>query len=193
MDPKLYKHFKTSRGFNYNYYYHPSTNSNKPTLLLLHGFPSTSADWARVVSFFSNEGYGLLVPDLLGYGNTDKPTDPDAYRLKRMASDVVELLDAEKLASPDNAVVSISHDWGSGLNSRLAIYFPERFRAFAFFAMSYTPPSVNFDLDALNAASMQKFGYEKFGYWEFFVKDGADKIIEDHVCVFFIFQPLATF
>ncbi|KAL5500922.1 hypothetical protein ACEPAH_9309 [Sanghuangporus vaninii] len=177
MDPNLYRNFTTSRGYRYRYYYHTASKVNKPTLLLLHGFPSTSADWTRVVVFFLKEGYGILVPDLLGYGGTDKPTDQGAYRLKKMAKDIVEILDTEKLEK----VVSISHDWGSGLNSRLLTYHRERILASAFFAVGYYPPSGSFDIDALNAASIAKNGYAKFGYWKFFSKDGAENITLDHL------------
>lgn len=180
MDPSLYKDLKTSRGVNYHYYYHPASDSSKPTLLLLHGFPSTSTDWARVAEYFSKEGYGVLVPDLFGYGGTDKPTDPDAYRMKNMTKDIIDILDAEKL----NKVVTVSHDWGSGLNSRLAVYYPDRIYAFAFFAVGYVPPAP-FDVDAINAASIEKNGYANFGYWKFFAKEGADKTLLDHLESFF--------
>lgn len=92
MDPSLFKDLKTSRGLTYHYFYKPASDESKPTLLLLHGFPSTSSDWSLVAAFFSREGYGVLVPDMLGYGGTDKPTDPDAYRLKKLAQDMIELL-----------------------------------------------------------------------------------------------------
>lgn len=112
MDPSLFKDFKTSRGLTYHYFYSHSDDASKPTLLFLHGFPSTSSDWSRAAAFFSKEGYGVLVPDMLGYGGTDKPTDPDAYRMKKMTQDIIDIILDEKLEN----VVAISHDWGSGLN-----------------------------------------------------------------------------
>ena len=110
MDPALYKTFTTSRSITYNYYFSPpspSESSAKPYLLFLHGFPSSSNDWRRQISFFKSRGYGLIVPDMLGYGGTSIPSDPMEYRGSLMAKDMIELLDKEGVQK----VVSIGHDW----------------------------------------------------------------------------------
>lgn len=107
MDPSLYKDLKTSRGFNYHYYRFVSDDNSKPTLLLLHGFPSLSQDWSHVVQHFQSQNYGIIVPDLLGYGGTDKPTDATIYRMKLMSRDVIEILDNEN----ERTVIAIGHDW----------------------------------------------------------------------------------
>lgn len=106
MDASLFKDVTTSRGFKYHYYYSPPTNS-KPTLLFLHGFPCTSYDWRKQVPFFKEKGYGILAPDLLGYGGTDKPTDTASYALSKMSADIIDILDAEKVAK----VIAVGHDW----------------------------------------------------------------------------------
>ena len=106
LDPKSYKDLKTSRAFNYHYYI-SGPKEGKPTLLFLHGFPSTSRDWKPLIDFFQPQGYGILAPDLLGYGGTDKPLETDAFRMRFMVEDIVEILDAEKTG---RALV-IAHDW----------------------------------------------------------------------------------
>ena len=65
MDQEKYKNLKTSRGYNYHYFY-TAPAEGRPTLLLLHGFPTNSLDWEHVVDYFSKKGYGAIVPDLLG-------------------------------------------------------------------------------------------------------------------------------
>ncbi len=40
-------------------------------VLLLHGFPATRGLWSRVVPLLGNSGYRLLVPDLVGYGESE--------------------------------------------------------------------------------------------------------------------------
>jgi soluble epoxide hydrolase / lipid-phosphate phosphatase len=108
MDPALYKTFTTSRSITYNYYFSPPPQSStKPYLLFLHGFPSTSNDWRRQIPFFKSLGYGLIAPDMLGYGGTSIPTDPMEYRGSLMAKDLIELLDKEGVEK----AVSIGHDW----------------------------------------------------------------------------------
>ena len=81
-----------------------------------------------------------------------------------------------------HALIFFSICRGSGLNSRLVSYYSDRFEGFGFFAVPYSPP-LPFNLAAINAMSKQVFGYENFGYWNFFAKEEAAKIIEDHVCL----------
>ena len=106
MDASLYKSLTVSRGLTYTYYASPSSRG-QPTLLLLHGFPSTAHDWRHVVPFFKDRGYGLVVPDLLGHGDTAKPIDPALYVSSAMSKDFVDILDAEHV---EKAIV-VGHDW----------------------------------------------------------------------------------
>jgi soluble epoxide hydrolase / lipid-phosphate phosphatase len=106
MDAALYKDYMTSRGLNYHCYVVPAQES-KPILLFLHGFPSTSYDWRHQVVFFKEKGYGLIVPDMLGYGGTAKPADVGAYKANLIAKDLVDVLDAEGIQQ----VIAIGHDW----------------------------------------------------------------------------------
>lgn len=106
MDLSSYKDLVTSRGFTYHYFF-SAPNGSKPTLLFLHGFPSTSYDWRHQIAFFSAQGYGVIVPDMLGYGGTSKPQDVEMYKPSEIARDMVDILDAEGI----DKVVSISHDW----------------------------------------------------------------------------------
>ncbi|KAJ3986992.1 alpha/beta-hydrolase [Lentinula detonsa] len=182
LDPSLYKNANVSRGLVYHYYYSPPSQVGRPTLLLLHGFPSTSYDWRHQVAFFQDEGYGLVVPDMLGYGGTAKPVDPEFYKSSLISRDMVDLLDAENV----NETIVIGHDWGAKIVGRLANYFPERFSAFAFLSVGYFAPAVlERSFAELNNITQQVFGYENFGYWGFFSTEGADNIIESHLDSFF--------
>ena len=106
MDATFYKSVTTRRNFKYNYYFSAST-AGKPLLLFVHGFPSTSYDWRYQVSFFEDKGYGLIVPDMLGYGGTDKPADIEDYRSGLIAQDLVDILDAKKI----DKAIAVGHDW----------------------------------------------------------------------------------
>ena len=70
---------------------------------------------------------------------------------------------------------------GAWLTSRLVNFFPERFTASAYLSLWYMAPEP-LDLKAINHKTKDELGYELFGYWYFFSEDGADKIIESHVC-----------
>jgi hypothetical protein len=104
--PQTGKQLKLSDGTTYAYVYIPAV-PKKPTFLLLHGFPSSSYDWRHQVKALSNKGFGLLVPDLLGYGDTDAPGDVQAYSLKTMSGHIAEILDKEGISK----VIGIAHDW----------------------------------------------------------------------------------
>ena len=106
MDHSFYRNTAVSRGLIYHYYLSKAVNG-KPNLLFCHGFPSKSNDWRYIVPYFKRRGYGIIVPDMLGYGGTDKPTDPSAYVGSKIAKDLVEILDAENIEK----VIAIGHDW----------------------------------------------------------------------------------
>lgn len=106
MDPSHYKSVTTSRGLRYSYYAFPA-HQGKPTLFFCHGFPSTSRDWRYIVPYFKDRGYGVIAPDMLGFGDTDKPTDPALYVSSVMSKDLVQILDAEKVGT----AIAIGHDW----------------------------------------------------------------------------------
>lgn len=107
MDPALYKDVITSRGLKYHYYFSPASPPTNPTILFVHGFPSTANDWRYQVAYFKALGYGLVVPDMLGYAGTDKPVDTAAYQASLICKDLVDILDAEEIRQP----IAIGHDW----------------------------------------------------------------------------------
>jgi len=69
----------------------------------------------------------VIVPDALGYGGSDKPTEVAAYSTKNLANDMVALLDAEDISK----AVIVGHDWGSFTAWRIALWHPERVRMIA--------------------------------------------------------------
>lgn len=174
------RHSKTVRApsssTSYAYLHIPPAPSN-PTILFLHGFPSSSYDWRHQISHFSSLGYGVLTPDLLGYGDTDKPHDPAEYKGKKMATEVIDILDHEKL----DTVHAVSHDFGSHLLSRIVNYFPSRLLSCTFIAVPYTAPAQHLDLDKVKDITEQALGFEKFGYMRFMNRDDAPAILQAHV------------
>ena len=97
---------RLASGNTYRYVHYHAHGVEKPTVLFLHGFPSSSYDWRRQFKYFAERGYGVLAPDLLGYGGTDKSTDVQAYTLKNQADDINALLDCMGIGD----VVSVGHD-----------------------------------------------------------------------------------
>jgi pimeloyl-ACP methyl ester carboxylesterase len=82
-------------------------------MTLLHGFPSSSRDWARTAAPLA-EHHALLLPDFLGFGASDKPADHD-YSLHEQA-DLVEALWAHEGVG---ATVLVAHDYAVSVAQEL--------------------------------------------------------------------------
>ncbi|KUJ11476.1 putative epoxide hydrolase [Mollisia scopiformis] len=167
---------KLPSGANYSYAHIPAKAQN-PTVLFLHGFPSSSFDWRHQVTYFSSHGFGVIAPDLLAYGETEKPTTLADYRGKKMAAEINELLDHVEVSK----VHGVGHDWGSFMLSRFANYYPERFFSCSFLAVPYIAPGRSMSADPINVLTKQKLGYEMYGYRKFFEKEDAAQILKAHI------------
>jgi len=84
-----------------------------PSMTLLHGFPSCSYDWAGVAGPLA-ERFALLLPDLLGFGASDKPTEHD-YAMHEQA-DLVEALWAREGVT---ATIVVAHDYSVTVTQEL--------------------------------------------------------------------------
>lgn len=163
------KAFQVSPTITYKYYYSPASEPALQTLLFLHGFPSTAADFRPQLEHFASRGYGVLAPDLLGYGGTSKPADAREYVWRAMSAHVAAILDAEGLAG--RAVVGVGHDLGSWFLSRLCHLLPPRLTlaGLVFLDVGYAPPGGRFDVEAINRATADAAtGEERFRYWDLF-------------------------
>ncbi|KAF5232679.1 hypothetical protein FANTH_12885 [Fusarium anthophilum] len=165
--------FTARSGNVYSYIFIPPT-SQSTTLLFLHGFPSTLTDWVHQIRHFSSEGYGVVALDLLGYGESSKPTDVNAYRLKPMSDEVIELLDHLNLKT----IVGIGHDFGATLLSRMAAYHPSRWEALVFLAVGPPKLGTPFDVDMINTMTKQFLGYEMLGYIPWLAEYSSQEILE---------------
>ncbi|WP_022723637.1 alpha/beta fold hydrolase [Rhodopseudomonas sp. B29] len=87
-------------------------------VILLHGFPETSYAWRFQISALAKH-YRVVVPDLRGYGETDKPFE--GYDKRTMANDVVAL--AQALGIERFALVG--HDRGARVATRLTKDHPD--------------------------------------------------------------------
>ncbi|KAF8885263.1 alpha/beta-hydrolase [Gymnopilus junonius] len=177
MTDKLIRSTTTRRGFVYSYYHNvPSTG--KPTILFLHGFPSTHSDWASQISFFSGKGYGVIAPDLLGYGGTSAPDDVSHYRMLNMAEDIIDIfgdLGVDK-------VIGVAHDWGSILLSRLLNTHSDRFLGAAFLVLGYVAPQADIDNDVQHTVFDEPVD-DIWGYFKFFAANDTPALIEKHASI----------
>lgn len=87
-----------------------------PPVVLLHGFPTSSHMWRDVVPMLAPR-FRAIAPDLLGYGDSAKPEDPERLTIRAQAGHVREFL--ERLGLGELAVVG--HDIGGGVAQLLAL------------------------------------------------------------------------
>ncbi len=98
-----------------------------PLLILLHGFPEFWYAWRHQIEPLADAGFRVLAPDQRGYNLSDKPRQLGAYRLDRLAADVIALIDAVGRKQTFLA----GHDWGGAVAWWLGAIAPERIRRLA--------------------------------------------------------------
>lgn len=102
---------------------HARVGGDGPPVLLVHGYPQTSAMWHRVAAGLA-ETHTVVAADLRGYGRSDRPpTTPDhaPYGKRAMAADLAGLMTA--LGHERYAVVG--HDRGARVTHRLCLDNPD--------------------------------------------------------------------
>jgi pimeloyl-ACP methyl ester carboxylesterase len=95
------------------------TGQGRP-VVLLHGFPDSGRLWRHQVPVLADAGFQVIVPDLRGYGRSDKPAAVEAYSLMTLAGDVIAVLGDLGIAKAD----VVGHDWGAALAWGLASLAP---------------------------------------------------------------------
>lgn len=94
-----------------------------PTMLLLHGEPTWSYLYRRMIPPLVEAGYRCVAPDLIGFGRSDKPTDPAVYTYANYIAWMTEFMDAIELP----VATLFAQDWGGLIGLRLVADRPDRF------------------------------------------------------------------
>jgi haloalkane dehalogenase len=116
--------------------YREAGSPSSPTVLFLHGNPTSSYIWRNIIPLVAPVAH-CIAPDLIGFGQSGKPNIE--YRF----FDHVRYLDAflERLGISSAYVVA--QDWGTGLAFHLAARRPEFVRALAFMEFIRPMPTWN--------------------------------------------------
>ncbi len=98
--------------------------SDSDPIFLLHGEPSWSYLYRHMVPLLVEEGHRVIVPDLVGFGKSDKPVKQTDYSYARHVEWVRELIfDHLNL----NAITFFGQDWGGLVGLRLVALAPDRY------------------------------------------------------------------
>ncbi len=92
-------------------------------VLLMHGEPSWSYLYRKMIPIFVSAGCRAVAPDLIGFGRSDKPAHRDDYTYERHVYWMRHFLDLLGL----DGITLVCQDWGGLIGLRLVAAVPERF------------------------------------------------------------------
>lgn len=92
-------------------------------ILLLHGEPTWSFLYRKIIAGLAAKGHRAIAPDLIGFGRSDKPAAREDYTYERHVAWMSDWLVANDL----NNITLFCQDWGGLIGLRLVAAFPERF------------------------------------------------------------------
>ena len=91
-------------------------------VIFLHGEPTWSYLWRKVIPPVRDASFRCIAPDLPGFGRSDKPIDLGWYSYDRHTASIAALLEELDL----RGVTIVVHDWGGPIGLRLAVEQPDR-------------------------------------------------------------------
>lgn len=113
-------------GVNIFYRYAGPSTPNAPTILLLHGFPSSSHMFRNLIPFLASRGYRVLAPDLPGFGFTSVPAERNyVYTFANLTTTIEAFVDVLRLTQ----FAVYIFDYGAPTGLRLALKRPELINA----------------------------------------------------------------
>ena len=92
-------------------------------ILLLHGEPTWSFLYRKMIPILVKAGHRVIVPDLIGFGRSDKPTKRSDYTYQRHVDWITSLMLQLNLSD----ITLVCQDWGGLIGLRLAAEHSERF------------------------------------------------------------------
>jgi haloalkane dehalogenase len=105
------------------HYVDAGSHDSEKTFLCLHGEPTWSYLYRKMILLFAAAGYRVIAPDFIGFGKSDKVVDDRIYTFifhRQMLIELIERLDLRN-------IILVCQDWGGLLGLTLPLAFPERF------------------------------------------------------------------
>src|SRR5277367_6348036 len=106
-------------------FYREAGPKDAPTLVLLHGFPSSSREFDTLIPLLATH-YHLIAPDFPGFGQSDAPPPSSyTYTFDHLAKTIDDLLEILKI----NNYTLYLHDYGAPVGFCIILMHPERLHA----------------------------------------------------------------
>jgi haloalkane dehalogenase len=93
------------------------------TILLMHGVPSWSYLYRKMIPPLAAAGYRIVAPDLVGLGRSDKPSKREDYSYARYVKWMGDVVRGLELSN----ITFFCQDWGGLIGLRMVAEMPERF------------------------------------------------------------------
>ncbi|OIW18375.1 hypothetical protein TanjilG_31515 [Lupinus angustifolius] len=116
---------------------HIAEKGEGPLIFFIHGFPNLWYSWRNQITYLASHGYHCVAPDLRGFGDTDVPAIAISYTTLHVVGDLIGLLDT--IASDEEKVFVVGHDWGAMIAWSLCLYRPDRVKAVVNLSVAFTP------------------------------------------------------
>ena len=128
-------------------------NAGGELVILLHGFPVTSAMWEPLMPALAASGYRAIAFDQRGYSPGARPLESTAYTIDQLVSDVTAVADA--LGAQTFHL--IGHDWGSAVGWNTVLSHPDRILSWT--GLSIAHPAAFADALANDPDQQARSGY----------------------------------
>ncbi len=97
---------------------------SEEVFLCLHGEPTWSYLYRKMIPVFLSHGARVVAPDLIGFGKSDKPTDESVYTFRFHRNYLLALIEHLDLRN----ITLVCQDWGGLLGLTLPMESPSRFK-----------------------------------------------------------------
>jgi len=95
-----------------NLHYFTGGNPSGKPVLLWHGFLGSGNSWKRIMPLLANTGHAVLVPEMRGYGDSDKPAGTTGYSARSLSEDFRELVRVLNFGD-GKPLTLVAHDMGA--------------------------------------------------------------------------------
>lgn len=163
----MIKYLKTSR---LNIAYHSYGENDKPTIILLHGWPDDPLTWSQVIPALVNAHYHCITPYLRGCGLTEflDSQTPRSGQLTALSQDIIEFIESLKIGK----IHLVGHDWGARISYNVAALRPDLLHTLTALSVGY---GTNNPQQNISFSQIQQYWYQ----WFFGTARGRETLTAD--------------
>lgn len=118
-----YLYIDDGKGGKLRMHYIDEGPKNSPTIFCVHGQPVWSYSYRKMIPILVTSGYRVIAPDIVGFGRSDKPTNPLEYTFNSHVTWMHDFV--RKMYLKD--ITLVCQDWGGAIGLRIVAADPDRF------------------------------------------------------------------